>query len=588
MSWIFISTDRGRQRKPSGIHDVPLHTVVQPGLYLALGGIPETSFCETSDDSCSGWAVLGTGISHSDGCARILTKPEWRHLLAETHPDVATIDGSFVAIRWRTRTIECFTDQLGLRTIYFAQSDGGLYVSTRLDWISQATGHRELSLEALGSKWLLFNQVGHDSCITGIQRLGPGGHASFDGERIQCTDRPWLPEIGESSSDNALNILQSLVLLVPPNDAIPSLGLSGGVDSRLVLSLLHRHRPDGFTTHTFGESNDPDVQIAAAMASTLALPHHMINEPLPEIESCISALRSFAAQTILIEPVSAWTKLRYYPRLREHGSFLLDGGFGELARRKYLNRLLIFGRRALRVHDIRRIMALMRMERADFFVPDVNAAMEQGALESLERAIDAIPSVETIGYENFVDLLAIRTRVPNYGGPEQGRLDAEALHVMPLVQPSFLRAMMNIPVALRRNGLLYRRWIHLFYPALEQFRLAGGGITYPYRLAGMFTTPFIRLKAKLGCTYNCRMEDNMLGHLREFVLDVSHSQQVLTNPLYDSVKLQSVVERYYKGKNHLHTLVDWWLTFELWWSSLNAPADAQSRHADPRSLSLWG
>jgi hypothetical protein len=356
----------------------------------------------------------------------------------------------------------------------------------------------------------------------------------------------------------------------------PSLGLSGGLDSRLLLALLTSSSKQGYVTHTFGDPEDPDVQVAGRITTALGLFHHYFNDPLPDVERCVSGIRSFVAETILIEPGTSYLKLRYYPKLREDGRLMIDGGFGEIARRQYLNRVVRFGRAALRTRDSSRMFQLMRSYRADIFSQEVTILLEAGARLSLDKVLNEMPAAEKIGIENFADLLAVRTRVPNYGASEQARLDSEILNFMPLVQPSFLRAVFGIPAKLRSNAGLYYDIIRTLNPTLGQFPLTKSGITYRFGLSTNLSWLTTKVKSNVTKVYSDPKPDQLLARLREYVVDVAHSKDVATNSMYDYRKVIDAVSRYYRGEHHLRSRVDWWLTFELWKRSLSFEDDQAS------------
>jgi len=572
MSWLFAvsKTDDSMHKMTSCYHETPLCTISMPRFYLAVGGNPDTSFWESNTETSTGWAVVGIGILRVDSHAFIMTRSDWAHLLTRESFDATSIDGHFVVLRWKADQIECFTDQLGLRTVYFGKYHGGICISTRLDWLASTTRRAEIDFASLGSRWLMFNQVSYESCLVGIERLGPGGRVTFkQGSVIDSTSTSWLPSFESGTTATALDILKAFVMCALHHQYTPSLGLSGGLDSRLLLALLTSSSKNGFVTHTFGDHEDPDVQIAEHITTALGLPHHCFNDPLPDVQTCISAIRSFVAQTFLIEPSTSFLKLRYYPKLRADGKLMIDGGFGEIARRQYLNRVVKLGRFALQTHDSSRLFQLMRSPRADIFSVEVTPLLEDGARRSLEKVLDEMPAVKKIGVENFADLLAVRTRVPNYGAPEQARLDSEILNFMPLVQPSFLRAVFGIPAKLRSNAGLYYGIIRMLNPALGRFPLAKSGFTYRFGLSSNLSWLTTKVKSKVANGYSDPNPHLLLAHLREYVLDVAHSKAVTTNSMYDSRKVTDAVIKYYQGELHLRSMVDWWLTFEVWKRSLS-------------------
>lgn len=536
---------------------------------IALGGNPDTCFWEGSAEAQTGWAVVGIGIHRDDSRDTIMSRADWSRLLQQRSVDTMPLDGHFLALRWDGRLLECFTDQLGLRTAYVAENTGGICISTRLDWVARATRRSGIDVAAFGSRWLLFNQISYESGIADIRRIGPDGYARFRGGTIEDSrSRPWLPPFESLPAPAVLERLRELSTCALAHRDAPSLGLSGGLDSRLLLAMLMSDPKNEFVTHTFGDPEDPDVRVALQITRKCGLTNHYFNDPLPDPEACIRAVRDYVAQTGVVEPCSSFLKLRYYPKLRERTKLMIDGGFGELARRQYLNRLVKLGRRALEKRDPSGIIELMRLHRADIFSRDVDVLMEAGATRDLQRLIEQMPQVEEIGPENFADLLAVRTRVPNYGGPEQARIDGEILNFMPFVQPSFLRKVFGTPAVRRSNAVWHHDTIRSLNPALARFPLAKGGVTHRFGLSTNLSWLATRAKARVGRKYVDTASRRLLSHLREYIVDIVHSGDVATNAMYDRRKILDAVSRYYGGEAHLESTVDWWLTFELWRQSL--------------------
>ncbi len=571
MSW-FYATSRTAHPSPnenSPPYEEPLRTISFSRFSIAVGGNPDTSFLDHNPDTNSGWAVVGVGLSQSDSGGSILSGSDWKRLLTRESFDPTALDGHFAVVRWNGDRVECFTDQLGLRTIYFSATEQGLVICTRIDWLCHAAGHREPDFKALGSRWMMFHQLSYESCVHGIERLGPGGHTLFRlGSVIRATSTPWVPTFEPDSSDHAVELLKGYLASASAYRNAPSLGLSGGLDSRLLLSLATSMSLDRLGIHTFGPDDDPDVQLAGRMTSALGIPFLHLNDPLPDADTCLKGIFSFVSQTLLVEPVSSYTKLRYYGKLRASGHMLIDGGFGEIARRQYMNRVVKLGQSALRKRDSSRLYQLMRSPRADIFSAEATHQLEAGARSSLNKALDEMPAVEKIGVENFVDLLAVRTRVPNYGGPEQGRLDSEILNFMPLVQPSFLRAIFGVNPKVRSNAGLYCDIIRKANPLLAQFPLAKGGHTHRFGLSTNLTWLSVRVKSKIARGFSDPMPNLLLEHIKDFVTDIAHSHDVLSDPMYDQKKVVESVDKYYAGDHSLRGVVDWWLTFELWKRSL--------------------
>jgi hypothetical protein len=572
MSWLFaISNSDVASRKPVSKPDkTPLFTISTPTLSLAVGGNPDTCFWGSDEATSTGWAVLGIGIISRDYRSTILTRDDWHRLLTQDSFEPGSLDGHFVAVRWKPDQLECFVDQLGLRTLYFSNYDKGICVSTRLDWVAHARDSAEINFDSLGGRWLLFNQLSHESGIVGVERLGPGGWVRISrGCVINFRpSHPWLPSCEPVSPEIPAQILNGLVNCASEYPGGLSLGLSGGLDSRVLIALLTASEGRSFATHTFGESRDPDVQVATRIAVNLGTSNHRFDDDIPDTQACIREVNSFASQMDLTEPCTSYLKLRYYSRLHSLCGLMMDGGFGEIARRQYFNRLVRLGRSALKTRDIGHVFRLMSSHRSDIFSNEVKMLLETGARKSVERILEEMPNVEKIGTGNFADLLAARSRLPGYGAPAQARLDTEILNFMPLIQPSFLRSVFGMPVRLRENGRFYNNLIRIRVPALARFPLVKGGFTHRFGLSTNMVWLTTNIKSKFKSPYADSGPHVLLQRLQSYVLDLAHSGSVANNSIYDAHRVAETVSKYYQGELRLAREVAWWLTFELWRQSL--------------------
>ena len=576
MSWVFgIIKSDGSVPFPNGfegLHSNPLAKFSSPNIYIALGGIPHTCFYEVQEKSPeTGWAMVGVGIRIIGPEARILTKEDWKKLFSISPFPVHTLDGHFIAVRWNKNEIEFYSDQLGIRTLYFGKCREGICFSTRCDWVAQVTQHQELNLGAIGGRWLLFNQLTYDSCIKGIERLGPSGNVILrNGAVIKNECHPFLPEFKKTSDSQSELILESLIRSAVRSNTTVALALSGGFDSRTILAILMAEQNTKFDVFTFGESEDPDVKISTAIAKQLGIQHHCFQEPIPDIQSLIPIVHEFAAQNMLVEPVSAILRLRHYSELHSQGYIIIDGGFGEIARRQYLNRMIKLGRSALFQRDTGQLFQLLSTHRSDIFTQEFTKEMKDAVYQDLDRTLETMPPAREIGIANFVDLLSVRARVPNFGGPEQIRSDAMIMSFMPMVQPTFLRSIFKTDIALRNNGRLYKRIIRMKASYLQKFPLVKAGMTYPYGLTSSAAWLVTKVKSKISTSYNDSTPDRFLHQLREFISDSIHTSEVISWYGYDRNKVQKTVEAYYKGEKNHQKAVNWWLTFEIWKRSLKS------------------
>src|SRR5579862_1693401 len=240
MSWLVARSTTTQEANSGGKKfrfEEPLTVVELPGLSLALGGLPDTCLWRVNQYNLSGWAVIGTGIKTSGDCSSIMDPDDWEIALGQSSFDCTALDGHFIAMRWKEGTIEFFSDQLGLRTLFYSSSNHDLCLCSRLDWTCKLSGKHALDLRALSTRWLLFNQLDYGSGIECISRMGPGGKIIVrDGKLVSKEDSPWCITSSESS-ETPMNALQRLMQAAMQNQSGATLGLSGGLDSRVLLAL---------------------------------------------------------------------------------------------------------------------------------------------------------------------------------------------------------------------------------------------------------------------------------------------------------------------------------------------------------------
>jgi hypothetical protein len=565
MSWVFgcysnnIISDDDKIRFGK-IHKQCLHKYDDKNMYIAGGGISETCIFLNKGNG-KGYLVLGLGLESQNGRTRSMSKDDWSRLIENKTILVDKLNGHFVIIRWDAGITECFTDQLGLRTIYISKTKTGTIFSTRLDWVAKAKKECKLNEGAFGSHWLGYNQISTKSLVNDIERTGQSGYVKIRPEGFTIKDTPWTPIF---ENHNGKDLEKELNKILALGNGNYSLGLSGGLDSRVLFSLLTNSADRDISVHVFGSSSDPDVSISRQMSEKLNVSYTNYDFPTPSLQESIDLIKDYPAQVSFIGPASTSLNIRYYRDLQKRGKIMIDGGFGEIARRQYLNRLSIQGRKYVLQPDASRMLAYMNTHRADIFTKDFNNAMQKGYIHELDDYLKRMPNIKQIGLDNYLDLLAVRSRLPNYFGFEQARLDQEVVNFMPFAQPSVLNVLFNIPVSKRKNRGLFKDIIRKNKNALNRYDLVGGNNTYPFWLNTVGAQLWMRRKPFAKRKHYRNNNEGMFNVIKEFVLDIVNSRQVKEFSLYDYQKVKMITKDYYSGKKNKASELDWWLSFEMW------------------------
>jgi hypothetical protein len=209
-------------------------------------------------------------------------------------------------------------------------------------------------------------------------------------------------------------------------------------------------------------------------------------------------------------------------------------------------------------------MPYLTVHRAAMMEPGAAEAMRRGALADLEAAWAAMPSVASIGEENFADLLIVRARYPNYAGRGQSRSDASAVSYMPFAQPTLINLLMRLPIERRRNARLLTSIIRAKRPSLAKFPVVKSGAAYRLGMPPAAVWAYAKVMAKLGRTWRNEAPFTLLALLEEYVRDTVASRSVREYAPYDYPRIARMVEEYYAGERGHAAELNWWLVFDIW------------------------
>jgi len=536
--------------------NVGIYELRERHIFAQVGGLLETC-CSGKLESGAQFLVSGIGIC--DG--RILGANDWISRLSHSSVDLTAIDGHFIVVRSNPEKVELFTDPLGVRTLYFRAGPGGVFFSTRLDWLASLTGPLKIDYVKFGAQWVLPNSINTSSVVKQVDRLGPGSVAVVKRGRLHLQSKPWSCAITQEDK-TGLGFEQALQESLNVKGVYPwSLGLSGGLDSRVLCSI-----GENISTHIWGPPDHPDVQISSRLAQSQLIDQTYFQNQIPEVDRCIDLVRQRVGFTQVITPASASVERSAYGQLHAAGRGVIDGGFGEIARRQLINQV-VFRRMVCRDSpDV--VLHFPATSKAAIFNPEIHNSMLSSAAEQLNSVWRSFPPSMKIA--DKADLLSIKSRLPNFFGFEQNFLDNVCISYMPYAQPSVLKALFQVPLRLRWNGQLLRRIIQNHAPELSKYPLIKGTIVYPFGLGTISSYVYTLVKKRVMPTYHDPRPQAFVCHMKEYILDTLRSDSVRHYAPYDQTKLQHIADTFSSGDIRFIPQLDWWLSFDLWRRGLSS------------------
>ncbi len=445
-------------------------------------------------------------------------------------------EGQYAAVYIANNKLTVINDRLGLRDVYYSRSSDTVIISTNPQYAAALLPAREIDMAAFGSRWLCFSQIDIRSVIKGVSRLLPGERLSVEipTGKLHSEHTPWLPEPITNATEVFTKRLHSLTTL-PLRENIPtSLALSGGLDSRLLLSIYQTDKEfsSKIRTFTFGEPDHPDSVIAQTITNDLSLPHRQLTFSDTRADSYISELQDFVFHSFAGRKASTILHFALFKQFTGENSIIIDGVYAELYRRQFLNNLLLRGKKYILAHQFDKIFDFIRLQRADIFRDDLMNMFRRSAISELENVLSSFPSPKEFGIENWIELFSIRSHMPNSVGYEQTRIDNYTQSMMPFTYPSLLETMFSMQISERKKGRLFRRLIHNNFPALEKYPLVRADVTYPYSYSTIPAYLTMQIKRKLGLNYKDTSVNHFLDTLKEYSLDMLASRETREYPMY--------------------------------------------------------
>ena len=566
MSWIFgFSGSLSEQKKLSlsSIFPVPQVKIDEPKIFIAAGG-PDYTFNFSQENR---WLMIGVGISGSGENRKLMMKADWEGIIKEG--TLRDPEGHYLILKWDYEKINIYSDPIGLRTIYFYRHKEGIYFSSSLAWITAVMGKVEIDFTEFGSRWMAFNQLSNNSFICNIERLPPASSALITHGTVKIESENWFPEIKPSEPENLFANIRGLLSVDLPENIKMTFGLSGGLDSRFLLSFLLQDRHQKYNIHSFGYNDDADLQIAKKISEELTLKCYFLHPREPGSGQFFTQAGEYTGIVQLAEPVSSYMKLAVLNNKYFDNKFLIDGALAEFARRQFLNRLLIKGKGALENKNHKEVLKHLLVPKPKIFKEEYEEMMLENAEEQLRLIFEAFPDPAEIGVENFVDFLVVKYRIPNYFGPEQSRLDNILPGFMPFAQRSTISASLGIPVKHRKNSQLFYNAIHNNYPALEGYPLVKNSTIYPYGLSSLSSYAYTRLKK----SFRKNPQEESICQLfrvhEKTIREIITRDTVREYKPYNEEVVMSILNDFYSGRKNSSNDLNWLLTFELFRNKLS-------------------
>ncbi len=274
---------------PEGFERARRHITEEKGLRVAAEGPGFVMFARLNGSGAApalskgGW-LLSAGSWHHPDCGLDDNAALLRLIETRGPEELDRLDGTYALVYADTASGELIVapDHFGRLHVYAAEAEDGLLLGTSPVALARARRAPPDPLsfwEFLGSGTLF----GDRTPFVGVRRLGGARRYRFRGGRCVAIDEdaarlvpPSCAGERAASAEQLVSALRSCLDAFAPASARLLPDLTGGLDSRLVVGLLHG-LGRSFDVTVTGDAGHADVRIAAELARRLGL--KLVHEP---------------------------------------------------------------------------------------------------------------------------------------------------------------------------------------------------------------------------------------------------------------------------------------------------------------------
>jgi hypothetical protein len=574
MSWVFavisrnpISSELIDQFK--AIHTRAKFIFEQTNVYIASAG-PELTTCCHIDypEKEAGYIALGSPLWAINGEYHFLGKDEWDSFSWEEN-DIQRLESHYSLLRWDGSYIQCWTDPIGLRDFLVVETGWGYVITTRLDWATQMLGEKSFHKEALATHIITGASLGQDMIVKGIKRINRGMKANItpsDCLLLQASNHKSATTI--HSRDELYNDMMKRVLLPYKENRRLAVALSGGIDSRTVISfLLHpqaKQYHQMWDAFTIGSPIEADVKSAVQITKEMNIRHTIYEPdllPLPELWNYMK--ENTLAMRMDLFPATT-NRYRFVYDLAKKYDGVIDGGGTWLLRYNELRELGLRHHKDIMTGKWDMILPHLVRNTSFIFKKEVQDEMHHDMQSKTIKMLSGIQNPSDIGFYNWLNLLYTELWLPYFYSSHQIWTDNIYHDYMPNMSHIFMQNALQIPQEQKLDNQLCYYFIKKNRERLLHIPRTAYALQLPCQTNTTLWAIYARIHHKLIPKTTKNYDVSLWNHLKEPVLDRLYSTAVKQYDGYDWISIRNHVEAFYAGKTEYANWIDHWLRFDFW------------------------
>ncbi len=458
--------------------------------------------------------------------------------------------GGWLSFQYAQQKWEMINDPLGLRDGFIKQENGVIIVSSRLDWLVALSEQTRVDEEAMSELWFFGFVFSDKTWVQDVQRLSQNGQAKGNLTDFLVTRNYFQYKQSEDKISDLNTLMKKLLQLPIKAGKKVSLGLTGGMDCRVLLSYLLKEKSPNLHTHYWGEDGHADTTMFERLTKEFNLPAQRFKQIPFEAEQYFKQAGQYNRLNGFVRPshvIQNWYNL-FDPYFAD--KFVLDGGCGgELMRRNMFMYLYHFKGRDVLKGDFMPIVQRRKLKSGVCFKEKIASDWLASYQSNLLGVLRELPQPKDVGLKNWFDLFYVRIFMSHYYNFDQIYVDQAIKSFMPYVHPKIINTLFSKSLSKRSHAEMPKKLIKMNTPELSNYPLAYGNALYPYYspyTPTYFWAVYQQKKKKAGDShpYALVLRANE-GKIREEIF----TAEVKKNGYFDQAYLEKVLSSFFENKD---------------------------------------